>query len=224
MDTTNAYHQTRQRMSELFRTLDAGHADATVPCCPDWTVTDLAAHVTGVAADLVAGRLDGVGTDPWTEIQVETRRGRPVKEIIEEWDECGAALETAFADGAVPEQLIFDTVTHEHDLRHAIGQPGAQDDEAITVGLAFVAQFWPLVAASLDVPPLRVAYGDHEMVVGEDPEHTLTLTPFETLRGFSGRRSLDQIKAFPWPSDPEPWLPAFTWGPLIPSVTDINET
>ncbi len=223
MDTTTAYHQTRQRMSDLFRKLDAEQAKTIVSCCPDWTVTDLAAHVTGVAADLVAGRLEGVGTDPWTDIQVESRRGIALSEIVDEWDRSGAAVERSVADGALPEQLIFDTVTHEHDLRQAIGEPGARDDQAINVGLRFVVQFWPLVAANTDVPPLRVVFGDQEMMVGSDPEHTLTLTPFETLRGFTGRRSLDQIRAWPWPADPEPWLPALTWGPLTPAASDIDE-
>ena len=224
MDTTTAYHQTRQRMSDLFRGLDAEQAKTIVNCCPDWTVTDLAAHVTGVAADLVAGRLEGVGTDPWTDVQVESRRGRDLGEIVDEWDRVGNALEGSATDGGLPEQLVFDTVTHEHDLRQAIGDPGAQEDEAITVALSFVMQFWPLVTATTDVPPLRVVFGSQEMKVGNDPEHTLTLTPFETLRGFTGRRSLDQIRAWAWPADPSPWLSSFTWGPLTPAANDIDET
>lgn len=224
MDTTTAYHETRLRMSELFRGLDPEVAATTrVACCPEWTVTDLAAHVTGVAADIMAGRLEGVGTNPWTEIQVSTRQGRALPDLIDEWDTAGAALEAAFAGGTAPEQLVFDTVTHEHDLRHAIGRPGAQDHAAIEVGLGFVTQSWPRVAGTYDVPPLRVTFGDRVMVVGEDPEVSLHLSPFEVLRSLTGRRSLHQIRAYDWGTDPEPWLPAFTWGPFTPTATDTIE-
>ena len=172
----------------------------------------------------MAGRLEGVGTNPWTEVQVEARRGRSLAAIIDEWDESGVALEAAFAGGSAPEQLVFDAVTHEHDLRHAIGRPGAQDHDAIEVGLGFLAQAWPFVAGTYEVPPLRVVFGDREMVVGTDPQVTLRLSPFETLRALTGRRSLDQIRAYRWGTDPEPWLAAFTWGPFTPTATDTVET
>lgn len=226
MDATEAYHQTRTRMATLLRTIDdPAVAEHTVPTCPAWTVTDLAAHVTGVAADLVAGRLDGVGTDPWTEVQVNDRKGRTLAELMDEWDEAGEALEAAFAGTPVPDQLVFDTVTHEHDLRTAIGRPGERDNEAIVIGLRFVREFWPLVAGGLGVPPLRVVTGPLEIAVGDDPDVTLELEPFDALRAFTGRRSTAQLRALPWPegTDPEPWLPAFSWGPLTPSPTDVEE-
>jgi uncharacterized protein (TIGR03083 family) len=45
--------------------------------CEAWSVGQLAAHVTGVAADLNAGRVDGLGTQAWYDRQVEERRGQP---------------------------------------------------------------------------------------------------------------------------------------------------
>lgn len=226
MDATEAYHQTRTRMATLFRTIDDPEvADRAVPTCPEWTVSDLAAHVTGVAVDVMAGRLDGVGTDPWTETQVTDRKGRSLGDLMDEWDAAGEALETAFAGGTAPDQLVFDTVTHEHDLRTAIDRPDERDNPAIDVGLRFVRDTWPLVAAGLSVPPLRVVAGAMEMVVGDDPETSLELSSFAALRSFTGRRSEAQIRALPWPAgvDPTPWIPAFTWGPFRPRSTDVEE-
>lgn len=225
MNATEAYRQTRTRMTGLLREIDPITAQRTVPTCPEWTVTDLAAHVTGVAADITAGRLDGVGTDPWTETQVNDRKGRSITDLMDEWDAAGEAVERVFAGGEAPDQLVFDTVTHEHDLRTAIERPGQRDDAAMLIGLRFVRDFWPLAAAGLDVPPLRVVAGPLELSVGDDPDITLELTPFEALRAFTGRRSEAQLRALPWPDhiDPEAWLPAFTWGPFAPAPTDVAE-
>lgn len=224
MDTTTAYHETRLRISGLLRGLDDEAARATVPCCPDWTVADLAAHVAGVAADVIGGQLDGVGTNPWTAAQVAARQGRSLAEIVDEWDTAGAALEAALPDGAAPAQLVFDTVTHEHDLRHAIGRTGAHDHAAVTIGLGFVVDTWPLAVAGHGVPALRIEADDLVLAAGDDPEVTLHLTPFEALRGLTGRRSLEQVRAWNWGTDPTPWLGAFTWGPFTPTTIDIDET
>jgi uncharacterized protein (TIGR03083 family) len=226
MDATEAYHQTRLRMTELIRGVDdPAVAGRPVPTCPEWTVSDLAAHVTGVATDIMAGRLDGVGTDPWTAAQVERGRGRSLAELMDEWDEAGAALEAAFAGGNAPDQLVFDTVTHEHDLRTALDRPGARDDAAVGVALRFVRDTWPLATAHLDVPPLRIRSRDTELVVGDDPDTTLELSAFEALRALTGRRSEAQIRALPWPAgdDATRWLPAFTWGPFTLATTDVPE-
>ena len=39
---------------------------------------------------------------------------------------------------AAAAQMVFDATTHEHDLRSALGQPGARDAESIVVGLGFM--------------------------------------------------------------------------------------
>jgi uncharacterized protein (TIGR03083 family) len=54
--------------------------------CVGWTVSDVAAHVTGVMADITAGRLEGIDTQPWYDRQVDERRGRPPQALDEELD------------------------------------------------------------------------------------------------------------------------------------------
>ena len=55
--------------------------------CEGWTVADVAAHVTGVMADITAGRLEGVDTQPWYDRQVAERRDHPQQMIIDELDD-----------------------------------------------------------------------------------------------------------------------------------------
>lgn len=224
MDTTTAYDRTRERITDLARDLDAATGARPAPACPAWTVRDLLAHVVGVTADILAGTVDRTGSETWTARHVETRAGTDVAGLLDEWSRTGPQLVAALPDGALPDQAVFDIVTHEHDLRHAIGRPGAQDDEAVVIGLGFVGHLWPLVAGSLGVPPVRIVAGDREMVVGDAPATTLHLSPFEALRACTGRRSAAQLRAYDWGTDPTPWLPAFTWGPFSPSAVDIVET
>jgi len=223
MDTTTAYDHTRLRMIEIARALPEADGDLRVECCPEWTVRQLLSHAVGATADILAGNLEGAGSDPWTQKQVDDRQGRSIAELCDEWDRSGPQLVAAIPAGLLPAQAVFDIVTHEHDLRHAVGQPGAQGDEAVPIGLGFVVDVWPLVMKSYDIPPLRIEAANAELVAGEDPEITLRLTPFEALRSLTGRRSLDQVRAYRWGIDPEPWIPAFTWGPFVPTPIDLVE-
>lgn len=222
MDTTTAHRETRERMTVLLRGLAASDADRPVPACPAWTVQQLASHAVGVSADVLADNLTDAGSDPWTEAQVAARQDRSLADLADEWDQIGPQVEAAQADGALPAQVVFDQVTHEHDLRDAIDRPGARDHEAVPIGLTFLEAAWPFVVGGYDVPPLRIVTGGTDMVVGDDAEVTLHLTPFEALRALTGRRSLNQVAAYDWGVDPAPWIPAFTWGPFIPSPVDLD--
>ena len=215
-----AYRDARLRITELVRAdLDAG--ERVVPACPRWTVQQLVSHLTGVVADALAGNLDGVATDPWTQAQVDARAGRPVGEVLDEWDELSVTFEPVIGDGF--EQLLFDTATHEHDLRNALGAPGARDSAATAIGLHFGLGGWRRAHPMSGAPPLRIVAGDESVEAGDDPDVTLALEPFEAMRACSGRRSLRQLAAYDWGTDPEPWLPSFTFGPFTPQSDDLVE-
>jgi len=222
VDTTEAYRTVRERTTGLLRQLDEADASRPVPACPEWTVQQLASHAVGVAADILAGNVADAGSDPWTEAQVATRAGASLADLADEWDRTGPQVEAALAGGQLPAQAVFDEVTHEHDLRGAIGRPGAHDCEAIAIGLGFVVQAWPFVMGSYAIPPLRIVAGEAELVAGEDPDITLHLSPFEALRALTGRRSEAQLRAYDWGTDATPWLSAFTWGPFTVSPVDLD--
>ena len=219
MDTSEAYRTVRGRMIEL-----AGAADPTtpVPTCPEWTVRELLAHVTGVADDVVAGRLEGAGTDPWVEAQLAARADATVEDLVAEWSATGPQVDDICAAlGDAIAQLVFDTVSHEQDLRHAVDRPGGRD-EALQIALGWVTDAW----AGQEVPEgaLRLRTGALDVTLGEGPPTaTLTPSPFDALRALTGRRSLDQVRALPWEGDPTPGLPCFTWGPFRPADRPVAE-
>ncbi|QXC59864.1 maleylpyruvate isomerase N-terminal domain-containing protein [Aquihabitans sp. G128] len=216
MDTTEAYAQTRRTMTEIVRSLDPADGRRPVPACPRWTVQELFSHAVGVSADILAGDVGGAGSDAWTQAQVEARRGRSLAELADEWDETGPEVEAKLV-GLLPAQAVFDQVTHEHDLRGAVDRPGGQDSAALAIGFGFVEQHWPATMAARGLAPVRLVAGDVELVVGDGGSTTVRLSRFEALRALTGRRSLDQVRAYDWGADPEPWLSAFTWGPFTPT-------
>jgi uncharacterized protein (TIGR03083 family) len=217
----DAYAGTRQRMTALLRDADP---TVQVPACPAWTVKDVASHMAGVVDDVLAGRLDGVGTDPWTAEQVATRTDRSVGEILDEWNEKAPAFEAMLDPlGAPGEQAVFDVVSHEHDVRGALQHFGAQDSDAVGIGLRWVAPNFVLLVAEAGHPPLRVSTTNSQAWGPDDAPATLRAPAFELVRALSGRRSHNQIRCFDWNVDPEPYLATFEFGPFHPPADDVVE-
>jgi uncharacterized protein (TIGR03083 family) len=219
MDTSEAYRSVRERMVGLAQSADP---TTPVPACPEWTVRDLLAHVTGVAADVVAGNLGEAGTEPWVRAQLAARADATLEEIAAEWAATGPQVdEICAALGDAIAQLIFDTVSHEQDLRGSLREPGGRDG-AVDIALGWVTATWSTQEAASGA--LRVCAGPTEVTLGQGaPTATVTMSPFEALRALTGRRSLEQLRAYEWDGDPEPWLASFTWGPFRPAALPVVE-
>jgi uncharacterized protein (TIGR03083 family) len=128
------------RFEDLLRSLSDEDRDAPTRC-DDWSAGDVAAHVVGTMADIVAGRLDGLGTPEVTQREVEERRGLRPKELADECAEvrkATAELLPAFDDAAwsatapggydgtlaeAVEALWYDAFLHADDIRAAVGRP-----------------------------------------------------------------------------------------------------
>jgi uncharacterized protein (TIGR03083 family) len=217
MDTTAVYRSTRVRIRELVRSAPAGSDDTPVPACPGWTAKDLLAHLAGVCEDIVAGRLEGVATEPWTQSHVDRFATATATDVLDSWERAAAEAETLFGSGGAPAQLVFDEVTHEHDLRGALGIPGGRQSDAVVVGSGFAVGAVGQAFTARGLPAVRFRFedGDDAVAGTGEPGATLTVDRFDLLRSASGRRTADQIAALDWGgTDPAPWLPAFAYGPF----------
>lgn len=165
----DVYRGVRERITELVRGRSPEELNKTVPACPEWTVHDTVAHVTGVAADILSGNIEGVASDPWTAAQVDARRGTPTEAVLDEWAEKGPQVDpiVPFFPGRVGSQLVLDTTTHEHDIRHALGAPGAKDSEGVTVAVRMLIEVGMTAGeVKRGLPPLEVIAGDQRWVLG----------------------------------------------------------
>lgn len=221
MDWTTTYREGRQRLIALGRDLGKEQAGMTVAATPEWTVKDNYAHLSGACADVLAGNLEGVATDPWTAAQVEARRHMALGEILDEWESNGEAMDALVASlgDAVDPRLPIDEWTHEQDVRGTLGVPGGTDEPVVPWGGQFTASTWVRRVAKKQLAPLRVVcdgteHLSHATDTGptsaDDPVPTLTIDGFTALRVLVGRRSESQMADLDWSgtADPTPWFDA----------------
>jgi uncharacterized protein (TIGR03083 family) len=226
-ESGSIYAEGRARLADLVVAADPDGTVSPVPGCPEWAVKDVMAHVAGVCADVLAGNLEGVATEPWTAAQVARRKDKSLAEILEEWLEVAPPVEAmapAFP-ARVDEQWILDLTTHEQDIRGALDRPGARDAAGVLVGVDFAATMG--LAGSVDarrLPTLRVKAGEVEWVLGEgDPAASVEGPPFELFRALTGRRSEAQVRALRWEGDVDVFVPAFEFGPFTFPAADLVE-
>lgn len=207
------YDACRRRIDGLVRDAgDAGDAAAVtvVPACPDWTVADLCAHLAGVPAALTSGDRPSGDTDAWVDAQVAERRSQTVAESLDEWAAATPAFMQMMIDGGGQiAGLILDAVAHEHDLRHALDDPGERHSRGVALSLGFTKILMDRdlrSSASDDIVRFTCDAGTWQ--AGGDGEPTVTLDvsersdgAFELMRALGSRRSLGQLRALPWTGD-----------------------
>ena len=218
-----AYSGCRARITELVGGLDEVRASTMVPTCPEWSVHDVVAHLSGGVEDAMTGRLEGLGTDGWTAAQVEARRDTPLEQILKEWNSRAPVFEK-FLDpaGDLGRQAVADIASHEHDIRTALSDPGARDSDAVRIALGWSAAQLIDSAAAHGLA-LRIHAREGLDLGRARADVTLTGTAFELLRAVTGRRSVDQIREMEWTGDCETVIPAFSWFTLRPSEKRIDE-
>jgi uncharacterized protein (TIGR03083 family) len=206
-DLSEAYRDLRIRVDALLRTATPEQCAVVAPATPEWRVHDVLAHLVGVPADVLAGRLDGVASDAWTEAQVAPRRDLPTVALLDEWSETSPQVEPMIPSfGPVAGQMVGDAVTHEHDIRDAIGAPGARDSTAVHIGSHWMANHMGRFHRDAGHGTLRIETDLWSETFGDDPPAvTLRTSAFEVLRASTGRRSTTQIAAYDWdgPARPE---------------------
>jgi uncharacterized protein (TIGR03083 family) len=210
-DLARIYRGTREGLLAMAENLTPDEWETLAPATPEWTVKDLFAHLTGVAADLLAGNLEVVGTDDWTARQVADRAPLSPDEVCAEWASTGPEVEARIAEiGGALSSAVIDVWHHDQDARNAIGHHANRSGEGLRLALRAGNAMGPKVDGA-GLPPLAVTTEGYERLFGDgEPAPTVSGDPYEMARAFMGRRSFDQIRAFEWTGDPAPYLPHFS--------------
>jgi uncharacterized protein (TIGR03083 family) len=219
------YVRAHDRIISVVSAVDADRAQTPVPGTPLWTVHDVLAHLVSIPSELAAGKLTGIPTPEQTQAQVEARRGRGIPALLEEWEQGFAPVVEATRAGMIPPPLAVDAITHEQDIRGALGAPAVPEADAVDWAAHGFATSLGMSLRGLGLPPLRLLdpQSGFDAVAGKgDPAVTVTAPVFEFFRAIAGRRSRDQVAAFGWDGDSTPYLDAFCiFGPL--REQDLNE-
>ncbi|WP_207548047.1 maleylpyruvate isomerase N-terminal domain-containing protein [Mycolicibacterium mucogenicum] len=213
-ELADLYQQTMDRIVELVSAPDVS-VDAPVAACPGWSVRDVLAHLAGVAQDWAAGRRVAPPNDAQTAAQVARFDGCGLDDILRAWGDAAAELPRLAREGIVPP--LGDIVVHEHDIRDALGRPGARDSAA----LQCVSD--QLLRKLVTPVPVRIMVEDGEYRCGPDAEPAIDLktTRFEALRWRTGRRSRHQMAAMAWSGDPVAVLDhLFMFGPATADLVE----
>ena len=224
-DAAAAYRLVYRRVDALIRGR-ADVAELTVPACPAWTIRQTVAHLAGVAQDVDSLNLEEKAADSWTQAQVDRLGGHSIDESLDLWGQMigPVTMTLALAPQASACQLVFDALTHEHDIRGALRQPGSRTvDLALQVAMGFLTVMGDQIIRQAELPTLRLITPTVGSVQLGDPQAgqgqvALSISDFEGLRTFGGRRSVRQLLALPWQGDPTNLLPAFTH--LVPAFSN----
>ena len=211
-DLVAHYQATRRRIVGHVTSVPDAEVLVMVPACPEWTVHDAVAHVTGIAADLGAGRMPGANTQAWIDGHVADRKDRPVGLLIDEWL---AADVEGFIEKSGSGQLLLDVCAHEHDICHALGKVGDRESDAVNACVPAMCELLRKDLLAKGAPgSVRLVTGARSWTVGEGPvQLVLEAEPFELIRILGSRRSERQMRALPWmtpegsAADVGPWLP-----------------
>jgi uncharacterized protein (TIGR03083 family) len=167
-------------------------------------VHDVVAHLAGISEDATSGNMEGAPGEAWTAAQIARGEGRSIDDLVAQWTANAPMLEGFFSSPAASSSLagVFDVHCHEADLRHAFGLP-----------IDIPADFLAWAADSM-----RTRFSDAVQEAGLAAVQ-LKIGDLEWFRGRLGRRTEAEVRAYPWPGDPEPYLDTFfVFGPAVRSL------
>lgn len=235
-DLADVYASTQRSLSELVNDLPETDLDRSVPATPGWTIRNVVAHLVGDLDCVTRGDFPReffesfaapeavVKLNDWTKEHIDARSGRSIRDLTDEWaaltDEVVPMMrgEVAWPDGILffaDRVLVTDIGVHQHDIYGALGIERDRESPPVKIGVSGYLATVDMRLRSDDGPAVAVeAPGKRWVVGGEDPAATLRSDRFELFRALSGRRSPDQIRAYDWSGDPEPFVPYFyPYGP-----------
>jgi len=194
------YLASAKRFLALAREHGDGLGAIPVPSCPAWHAKDLLAHVTGVAAHVTSGREMGPDVQAWIDREVAARSARTVEAVAAEWEEALPALAAALRGYPVG-GLVIDVVTHEHDLRGALGVP--DHEQGLAAVLPALVDHVTGLAPLRDGRGVRLRGGKTVCTFG-GPEIGLEADvggEWELFRLLACRRSAGELETYPRTGD-----------------------
>lgn len=203
----------RERLTAYLEALPEGAWDKE-SLCEGWTIKDVMAHAVGIASDVANRRLDGVGSPEQNQRQVDERKDRSPRELLDEWNDQGALLEQGLLDlddefwnapytenfnvGQALQRMVEDIWVHAHDVRIPLGDEPI-DGPGLYSTLEVANREW-----DVRIPRLAPEVGSLDVSAGEfsgsvkaagDAAVTITGDPITLALVSTGRIALEKAVA-----------------------------
>lgn len=212
---SNAWIASRDRVIATVRNESEASLNAIAPLCPEWRVRDVVGHVVGISQDIAAGNFPG-DLDEWAAVQVARNYDADLEELLSQWPTLG--LENVVSpDLAI---VLYDQVTHECDIMHALNRPATVDQTTLELLVDFTLGRF---AASENDLAVTLRFGNVSKQRGSGSRQLELDTDYFTwFRASTGRRSRAQIDAMAWRGDRSGIDVLFT-GIFRPAQFDVHE-
>ncbi len=202
------YQVVRAELVKELGELDDASASRLVPACPQWTVKEVVAHISGLNVELVAGvPLASIGSEEATGRQVADRAHLNLQEVVDEWLAIGHYIDQFFmADVNAAAALLADLIVHTYDLHELLRQNTAVAATAIPLAAhRYAVRLQKRVADALGLG-LTVEFVDGETCLAPQVEAAdlmvLRVPAALFVRGVTGRLRRSEVEAFDWSRDP----------------------
>lgn len=214
MDAITEWTNAQGRVIELVESLDDEETQRVVPATPDWTVTQLLAHMVGLSADVLAGDEPEDHNSTWTQRQVDSRAGRALAELVGEWRPLTSPMQDYLRDHSP--RPLNDIVIHEQDLRGAVGRPGGRDTGGLAAVRDVMAERLASRVRQAHLPPVELRSPAWIFSTGDgDPGLELFAPDFDLIRALMTRRTAGQLRQWSRAGEIDRYLPVFAGlGPL----------
>jgi uncharacterized protein (TIGR03083 family) len=214
VDAITEWTNTQRRVVELVESLNEDETQRAVPACPDWTVTQLLAHMVGLNADVLAGDEPDDHNSTWTQRQVDHRAGREPADLVAEWLALTQPMQDWMREhGSRP---LNDAVIHEQDMRGAVDRPGGRDTDGLVAVRELMAERFATRVRAAHLAPVELRSPVWIFSTGDgDPGLELFAPEFDLTRALMTRRTADQLRQWSTAGTIDPYLPVFaSLGPL----------
>jgi len=202
-DYADVYRTTRAALVQQLTGAGTDVAGRTVPGCPDWTVKDTVAHLSGLVTDLLAGVKPPLGTPEMTSRQVGERADMSLAEVCGEWEANSDGIAGLMGQTEmIGLGLTADLAVHVHDIAEVIEAVECPAKATSVACERYVPLLQERVAERLDAAlSVEVDGRTWEASAGATPLR-LTASGEDLLLALTGRRTRAQVEdSLTWDGD-----------------------
>jgi uncharacterized protein (TIGR03083 family) len=216
-----AYRHIRRNVTDLLGQRPQAGA-VRVPAYRGCAVLDLVAHLVRncrlAECNLLGGWVRPQGADDLD--------GSDLSALLAEWAGSARRVEQELrpvSHGKTGSVLVMDAFSHELDIDSALGVPFPADHPALPWAFEVAVDGFNAAVGWRGLPALRLEADARCWTAGEgEPAASVAGAWLDLYRALTGRRTVEQIRALQWSADPEPYLPAFSWGPFRPPAAPVE--